>query len=64
MVVATIFSGALITRIGYYTPFMIFGTCLMSIGAGLLTTLEVDTGSGKVSIISTSFPSTPTNICF
>ncbi|CAG9948903.1 unnamed protein product [Clonostachys rosea f. rosea IK726] len=47
MVVATIFSGALITRIGYYTPFMIFGTCLMSIGAGLLTTLQVDTGSGK-----------------
>jgi hypothetical protein len=56
MVVATIFSGALITRIGYYTPFMIFGTCLMSIGAGLLTTLQVDTGSGKVNIIPASLP--------
>lgn len=31
------------TRVGYYTPFMIFGTILMSIGAGLLTTLEPDT---------------------
>jgi MFS family permease len=47
MVVASIISGALITRIGYYTPFMILGSCVMSIGSGLLTTLQTDTGAGK-----------------
>lgn len=34
-------------KIGYYTPFGIVGSCIMSIGAGLLTTLEVNTGKGK-----------------
>ncbi|KAK3681350.1 putative MFS transporter [Podospora appendiculata] len=41
-------SGGLTTqKVGYYTQFAIAGTCLMSIGAGLLTTLEVDTSEGK-----------------
>lgn len=47
MVVASISSGALIARVGYYTPFMLFGCVLLSIGAGLLTTLQVDTGEGR-----------------
>lgn len=47
MVVASISSGVLIARVGYYTPFMLFGVVLLSIGAGLLTTLQVDTGEGK-----------------
>lgn len=47
MVVATISSGALIRRIGYYTPFMIFGVALTSIGAGLFYTFQVDTPSSK-----------------
>lgn len=47
MVVASIGSGIAISRIGYYTPFMIAGVVFMSIGAGLLTTLQVDTGSSK-----------------
>ena len=47
MVVATISSGALIRRIGYYTPFMIFGVILASIGAGLFYTFQVDTPSSR-----------------
>jgi MFS family permease len=47
MVSASITSGALVHRVGYYTPVMIFGVCIMSIGAGLLTTLQVDTPQPK-----------------
>ncbi|KAK9414434.1 putative MFS multidrug transporter [Seiridium unicorne] len=47
MVVASMTTGILTSKIGYYTPFIIVGTCLLSIGAGLLTTLQVDTGEGK-----------------
>ena len=34
-------------KVGYYTPFAIVGSCIMSLGAGLLMTLQVDTGKGK-----------------
>ncbi|OJJ70817.1 hypothetical protein ASPBRDRAFT_196378 [Aspergillus brasiliensis CBS 101740] len=47
MVSGSISSGILNTRIGYYTPLAIVGTCLMCVGNGLLTTLEVDTSMGK-----------------
>ncbi|RHZ46894.1 MDR family MFS transporter [Aspergillus thermomutatus] len=47
LVVASILTGQLISRIGYYTPFLMLGVCLSSIGAGLLTTLGVDTSKGK-----------------
>lgn len=47
MVVASITSGALTARIGYYTPFILFGVVLLSVGAGLLTTLQVGTGEGR-----------------
>ncbi|KAJ4414848.1 hypothetical protein N0V82_007696 [Gnomoniopsis sp. IMI 355080] len=47
MVLASISSGGLIARVGYYTPFMLFGCVLLSIGAGLLTTLQVDTSEGR-----------------
>lgn len=46
MVAASVVTGALVSRIGYYTPFMIAGSCILSVGAGLLTTLQVDTGAG------------------
>ena len=45
MVVAAMSSGIVITRVGYYTPFMLAGVCFMSVGAGLLTTLQPDTPS-------------------
>ena len=47
VVIGTILSGGLITKIGYYTPFMLASTVLTSIGAGLLTTFALDTGSSK-----------------
>jgi MFS family permease len=47
IVVASIITGQLVSRIGYYTPFMIFGVCLTAVGAGLLTTLEINTSEGK-----------------
>ncbi|KAL1853107.1 hypothetical protein Daus18300_011935 [Diaporthe australafricana] len=47
MVAGSIFGGIVNGRIGYYTPLAIIGTCIMCAGAGLLTTLEVDTSVGK-----------------
>ncbi|KAI1266049.1 MFS general substrate transporter [Xylariaceae sp. FL1019] len=47
VVVSSIVSGALVTILGYYTPFMIAGTVLASIGAGLLTLLTPGISSGK-----------------
>jgi hypothetical protein len=47
MIAATMFGGFLTTKVGYYTPFGILGTCIMSAGAGLITTFQVDTGEGE-----------------
>ncbi|KAH8664115.1 putative MFS aflatoxin efflux pump [Xylariales sp. PMI_506] len=47
MVVASMSTGILTARVGYYTPFMIVGTCILAVGSGLLTTLQTDTGEGK-----------------
>jgi hypothetical protein len=43
----SIFGGITTQKIGHYTPYAIAGSCIMSVGAGLLTTLQVDTGEGK-----------------
>lgn len=45
LVVGAMISGATITRTGYYVPWMFVSAILMSIGAGLMTTFTVDTGS-------------------
>ncbi|KAK3685117.1 putative MFS aflatoxin efflux pump [Podospora appendiculata] len=47
LVFSSIFTGVSIGRIGYYTPFMIVGNCIMIVGAGLLTTFQVDTDQPK-----------------
>jgi hypothetical protein len=47
LVVAIIISSASVTAVGYYAPFMIFGCVFLSIGAGLLTTWDVETQSSK-----------------
>lgn len=47
MVVGSIAGGITTPKIGYYKPFAIVGSCVMSIGAGLLTTFQVGTGEGK-----------------
>lgn len=47
LVIASIIIGVLTTRVGYYTPFLIVSTCITAIGSGLLSTLQVNTGTGK-----------------
>ncbi|KAJ5166138.1 uncharacterized protein N7482_004919 [Penicillium canariense] len=47
VVVVSILAGGLVTACGYYTPFMIASSIIMTIGAGLLSTLEVDSGHPK-----------------
>lgn len=47
MVVASILTGVLISKIGYYTPFILVGVCILATGSGLLTTLQVDTPEAK-----------------
>ncbi|KAK8125837.1 uncharacterized protein PG998_001596 [Apiospora kogelbergensis] len=43
VVVASMVAGVAVTVFGYYTPFMIAATVLMSIGGGLLSTFHPDT---------------------
>ncbi|KAJ9132959.1 MFS general substrate transporter [Coniochaeta hoffmannii] len=45
--VATIISGGTITATGIATPIVIGGSALATVGAGLLYTLDIGTGSGK-----------------
>lgn len=47
MVVASICTGVLTARVGYYNPFMIAGAALMAVGAGMLYTLQVDADSAR-----------------
>lgn len=46
LVLGSISAGQLVSRIGYYTPFAMISSVFMPIGTGLITTWEVDTGSG------------------
>ncbi|ELR02715.1 hypothetical protein VC83_08414 [Pseudogymnoascus destructans] len=45
-VFAIILSGGLVTYFGYFAPFFIASSVVMSIGAGLLTLLKVDSSKG------------------
>ena len=47
LVIMSMIGGIAVTQFGYYTPFVIASSVLMSIGAGLLSTFEVDTGLPK-----------------
>lgn len=47
LVVISMLAGGAVTAIGYYTPFMLLSSVLMSIGAGLLSTFQTDTNSPK-----------------
>lgn len=44
LVIMSILSGVLVTVIGYYTPWMILSSIMMSIGVGLMSTWAVGTG--------------------
>jgi hypothetical protein len=39
VIVSVLASGALVSGLGYYTPFMILGSILMAVGIGLLSTI-------------------------
>lgn len=43
MALTSLASGSLMNIVGYYTPFLIFASVMMSIGSGLLTTLQANT---------------------
>ncbi|TVY85231.1 Rubrofusarin-specific efflux pump aurT [Lachnellula suecica] len=43
LVVSSIIAGGLVSAVGYYTPFLIACSVVMSVGAGLMTTFQVDT---------------------
>ncbi|KAK6086193.1 major facilitator superfamily transporter [Seiridium cupressi] len=45
VIVGVLGSGALVSGLGYFTPFMIVGTILMSVGIGLLSTIVPDTSN-------------------
>ncbi|RDW79882.1 hypothetical protein BP6252_04520 [Coleophoma cylindrospora] len=42
-VLTSILAGAYVTFVGYYTPLIIFTSALMTVGAGLITTFDIDT---------------------
>ncbi|MCJ1418886.1 hypothetical protein MMC32_005237 [Xylographa parallela] len=44
--IASIVIGGSITSFGWYVPFMWFGAAIFTVGAGLLYTLQVDSGAG------------------
>ncbi|MCJ1382448.1 hypothetical protein MMC17_005561 [Xylographa soralifera] len=46
-VVFVIGSGIAVSKLGYYTPFLISGNALLIVATGLLTTLNVDTTTGE-----------------
>lgn len=47
LVVGSIASGILVSKIGYYAPFMLASAIIMPIGAGLIVTFDLNTGTGK-----------------
>lgn len=47
MILGSLVGGFTNTKIGYYTPLAIIGSCIMSVGAGLITTFWLDTSEGK-----------------
>lgn len=47
MVICSLLGGALVTVVGYYTPFLILSSVTTTIGAGMLSTLKPNSGIGK-----------------
>lgn len=40
-------SGGVIRKFGYFKPNLVIGSCLATIGCGLIYTLELDTSTGR-----------------
>ncbi|KAJ7663449.1 major facilitator superfamily domain-containing protein [Mycena rosella] len=47
LVVGSILAGGVITQVGYYTPFMLASSVMTAVGAGLISTLKVNSGHTK-----------------
>lgn len=47
LVIGAILAGGMVTRTGYYVPWMFLATIFMSAGSGLMTTFDVHTGHAK-----------------
>ncbi|KAF8213602.1 major facilitator superfamily domain-containing protein [Mycena galopus ATCC 62051] len=47
LVIASMLMGGLVSALGYYAPFMILSTVLVTIGAGLMSTFKTDTGHAQ-----------------
>lgn len=47
LVVSSAVTGALVTAFGFYTPLLIGGTALYTVGAGLISTYDVDMSDAK-----------------
>ena len=47
MIVGSVTGGFFNSKIGYYSPLAVFGSSIMTIGAGLIYTLQVHTSTGK-----------------
>ncbi|KAF2765989.1 MFS general substrate transporter [Teratosphaeria nubilosa] len=46
LVISSMIAGVAVTKLGYYTPFILTSSVLVSIGAGLLSTFKVNSDSG------------------
>jgi hypothetical protein len=46
LIVFSLLGGGLATALGYYTPLLVASSIITAIGSGLLSTLEVDSGTG------------------
>jgi len=55
VIVAVLLSGVGVSLIGYYVPFMILGTVLMSLGGGFLSTLSPATSNASLIIFPALF---------
>jgi hypothetical protein len=55
LIIAVLASGALVSLVGYYGPFMILGTLLMSVGSGLLSTLSATSSSAVLIVFPALF---------
>jgi Fungal trichothecene efflux pump (TRI12) len=47
LVIGAMLAGGMVTRTGYYVPWMFVATIFMSAGSGLMTTFDVHTGHAK-----------------
>jgi hypothetical protein len=55
VIVSVLASGAAVSALGYYVPFMLLGTVMMSVGAGLLSTFSPTTSNALLIVYPAIF---------